>query len=194
MKGTLNRTKLNLTFQPFGLQFENPSAKRVCGFVIKWFYLVGSVIQEPSNLVIHCARRQTYGPSGYNDYDPAFDVNADAKTLGALKYPKLQMERVELSFDDIDSAKVADKAIKKKLALLGQGTFLNDLLFRFCDLTQYLKTFSLLQTLTISVSRSQTRILRLMVFIKICPSTRSHSQNNPLYQLNELFWIYFWPI
>lgn len=124
-KGSNQGINLGLTYQTFGLQFEVLNAKKPNGFVIKWFHLVGSALQKPSGLVIHYARRQTFGPSGFHDSDPVPESSSNPKKLAITKYPKLRMERLELAFTDAASAKAAHKAIRKRLALLGQGTFIS---------------------------------------------------------------------
>lgn len=121
-KGSIQGIKYGLTFQTFGLQFAMLNAKKPNGFVIKWFHLVGSSLQKPQGLVVHHARRQAYGAAGFIDSDPTPESSSNPKKLTIVKYPKLRMDRMELNFADYAAAKATHKAIRKRLARLGQGT------------------------------------------------------------------------
>lgn len=125
---------MGLTFQTYGLQFETLNAKKPNGFVIKWFHLVGSALQKPCGLVIHHARRQTYGAAGFIDSDPTPESSSNPKKLIVTKYPKLRMDRLELTFADLASAKATRKAIRKRLARLGQGSLLSFHSFRLAHI------------------------------------------------------------
>lgn len=113
----------SLSIQSFGLHFEHSEGKKTHGMVIKWFHLVGTVIEsdkEPCKLIIHHARRQTFGSAGFQDSDPIPEDTADAKRLSILKYPKLAFDQITVTFTEDKMAKKVHKLIAKSLRALGQ--------------------------------------------------------------------------
>lgn len=125
LKGEWQGIVFSLSIQSFGLHFEHSEGKKTHGMVIKWFHLVGTVIEsdkEPCKLIIHHARRQTFGSAGFQDSDPIPEDTADAKRLSILKYPKLAFDQITVTFTEDKMAKKVHKLIAKSLRALGQGT------------------------------------------------------------------------
>lgn len=118
-------TKLCCTMRTYGLQFEELEAKKLSGFVVKWFHLIGSTYdaaKTPTTVDLYHARKQTFGTAGFRDKDPAPEETGDAKSLTIAKYPKLNFQQVVLTFTSAKMANRMHKAIQKRLRKLGQGT------------------------------------------------------------------------